>query len=1223
MRSYELIKDLERKLSLYERDQPPSRQVSSDGHQRIAELIVASEIYPPLLNRVTVIGLLEGRQPWLTEDGGEFYLAYSTDVEVLEAARAISFPNGCLQVLSPMEVDSEMPARLRCQLNGIQFLNDIQGGWDGMLTPRLRIAHSTVTANELMLLEQYFKRHAEHLVLSIETCEVQSVGAEVWRLLRASNTVEGAFAEFTNKMKLVSGWNFIFEIDDDKRPRIDEHEFLEAGVAYLLEDTSLSDDWSVCATDVVLARRGVRAIACSDEAGQRKYPDQLELGLIKDALDPARKIDSLFEKAQWWSSVTQWGHHSGAGISGSLVGTVIRSENNQYAEETSFPLTKALLEHAPDLPRLTGMLLESATDIKYLCMLLSYFPVNHVGLVKIYWHIKRIRQLNSTKIAYDKIWQDLLWTQTLEIYVDSYALYLSESLVIIALENACEAIVNVVEGELGSSSRGKLLQDTYLPSLNRAIMSIRYTDVSGASVQLLPNNVEALLKVVKFRLGNGRRELGEAPFGEWLVLFWVLNTSFFTQGSKSVYPRLLAEVLVKSYFSVLNMRLKKKCNEREDPAAFDELSWDGMYQYLPKGQRSKLVHVFEDRVTGDMSDDPDRRRSFISGVRMHLRLLLNLHAAQALTDDSSAVENEIVSMVEKFGFGEGHHSAALDYFIDNSEHNSVRLWREICIAANKFEKVTFERLVTLMSMESVPLIALFTFLESTESAARIASIQGELSKRKRSLKSAYWLPQIMDMITKAANNNEHGIASHYLEYAKAHSHSSHAERINTLTEQIVLKRVFDDPDLSADERVEKLKAIRRDRESHNSVVENYNDYLLATAEIEVDLSSAIRRFERLSVRSRAVRDMTGLVRAVFERARKEGVKFDAQLYCHQWVQHYERLKPSSLDDSDIYYILKLSLSILDREVFDKFWSIASTQQQDRVEISLLRWEYLKNTGRAGEALDCMRRLRMRHSDLPEEINAKVSSFESELFRASVIPIAGTGVFLQGVEPIHAWNSICNMQAVEQVRIFNNGIESVDEYVLDVIDYVGKELLLRRMHLSRPSAVESLGTPLLMVENMINDWLVSLVRHRMSFAGWTVYDQSRSGSSASGTGVGEVDGWIKDKGGKYIALIEAFRLMSVEKKVIREHLNKIHRYNSVGCNSVLVVVYAAVSNFKMFSDKYCAYVKKLSYDGFESNSLSPLEGISSRDNPNIRYYKEVRSMNQVPVTFYHQLLNLQS
>jgi hypothetical protein len=1221
MRSYELIKDLERKLSLYEHDHPPSRQIFNEKHQRVAELIAASEIYPPLLNRGAVKELLEGRQGWPTEDGGELFLAYTIDIEALETVRAISFPNGYLKVLASMEVALDMPAKLIAQLNALQFLRDVQAGWDGLLAPKLQIACSALNAHDLVVLEPYLKRRGDYALLSIDTREVESVGSQVWELLRSSNTVDEAFATYTLKMRLVTGWNYIFDLDFD-RPEIDQEEFLKAGVDYLLNDQSLNDDWSICAVDVVLAQRGVRQLASSEGAGRRKHPDQLDLGLIKGLLDPAGEDDSLYEKAQWWADTTRWGNHSGGEISGSLVATIIRSENNLYSEDSSFPLTKKLLECAPKLPRLIGMLLESAIDKKYLCMLLSFFPTNHIGLIEIYGVIQRIRQLNSSKVAYDKIWKNLLWTQALEIYVDSYSDYLNAAQVISGLENLAEAIAWFVEGELGGSLHGKSIGDTCLPSFNKAIMSIHYVDCSGSRVQLFSHNVEPFMGILKSRLEKRNKTPGQIPLGEWIALFWMLKETTGMQGDKASALRSVSTQLAKSYLTVLNTLVKKKCSEREAPVAFDELDWACLYRYLPKGQKAKLIYVFEDLCIGDMSDDPNKLRSFIAGVRMHLRLLLTLHAAETELESVSDGEGEIVSIVEKFGFSDGRYSGALDYFIDNSEHSPIRVWQQICAAANLFKDSIFERLVKLVSSEHVPLTAIFTLLERTEAPSRKALIEAEISNRAAVSEKPHWMPQLYELITMAANNGQHEMASYYIEYARKSSHKSHDARLNNLSAQIQLKQVFDDASLSAVERFEKLKELRCSDDMHASGVERYCEYLLATAEIEVDASSALRRFERMSLRPRAIREMSGLIRVALEKAKTDG-NIEGRLYCERWVSAYENLKLSSLENMDLYYILKLSLKIFNLEVFERFWSLASIQQQDNVEVSLLRCEYLKYVGRTGEALDRMKRMRQLHKDLPEEIEKRASSFEGELSEASTISLGTNGLFSSGEDSLNAWHSICNMQAVDQVKIFSNNANTLDEYVLDVVDQIGLELLLRRMHLRRSYKVTTSKVSSLVKENSINDWLVSLMRHRMNFAGWTVRDQSRSGSSASGDEVGEVDAWIMDKGDRYIALIEAFRLKAVERNIIREHMNKIHLYNSVGCSTVLIIVYATAANFANLSDRYCKFIQGLSYDGFERVAHSSLARILTRSSPHIRYYKEVRLLNQVPVTFYHQLLNLQS
>lgn len=166
-----------------------------------------------------------------------------------------------------------------------------------------------------------------------------------------------------------------------------------------------------------------------------------------------------------------------------------------------------------------------------------------------------------------------------------------------------------------------------------------------------------------------------------------------------------------------------------------------------------------------------------------------------------------------------------------------------------------------------------------------------------------------------------------------------------------------------------------------------------------------------------------------------------------------------------------------------------------------------------------------------------------------------------------------------------------------MEHIGLELLKRNGNLQRKkSAPASTNTIMLDDEDIINDWLVSLVCQRMSFLNWTMLDQSRIGRSGSDKGVGEIDGWVRDSRDKPIFLLEGFRLgSSIDTTKIDAHLNKIGRYNSMGMSPMFTVVYAATHAFPHLCESYVNHIEKSNYSDFDDDYKSGLELITTQDN----------------------------
>lgn len=94
-------------------------------------------------------------------------------------------------------------------------------------------------------------------------------------------------------------------------------------------------------------------------------------------------------------------------------------------------------------------------------------------------------------------------------------------------------------------------------------------------------------------------------------------------------------------------------------------------------------------------------------------------------------------------------------------------------------------------------------------------------------------------------------------------------------------------------------------------------------------------------------------------------------------------------------------------------------------------------------------------------------------------------------------------------------------------------------------------------------------------GYTVKDQTRRGSSSSGTDSGELDIFVS-KNGLPFTVIEAMNLDSLKADYINEHLDKIFSYDTSGNKFNVCLSYVKISDFNLFWKKYTKHVSCYSY-----------------------------------------------
>ena len=122
--------------------------------------------------------------------------------------------------------------------------------------------------------------------------------------------------------------------------------------------------------------------------------------------------------------------------------------------------------------------------------------------------------------------------------------------------------------------------------------------------------------------------------------------------------------------------------------------------------------------------------------------------------------------------------------------------------------------------------------------------------------------------------------------------------------------------------------------------------------------------------------------------------------------------------------------------------------------------------------------------------------------------------------------------------------------------------------------------------------------------------------------GEADGVITDGKNRRLAIVEAFRLFSLDLTVIRDHLNKVARYDQECLSPVFIVAYCDVSDFTALTQGYAELVDRLEYFGFQQ-SVDATPSVVPQPNSNLWVMRDFRTRGGASITVYHLLLNMRS
>ncbi len=1234
MNTARLIQDLEKKLDFYENPNRGGPDVITPLHSNIAELLAAGNVYPRVLNRATVLGLLQGQATWLHDEEGWQALKNPVPLAELEQQRVVTFKSGLLEVVRPVPVADDMPQKLKQQLATVASLYDIKHGGDGWVAPHVRVDECCVT--EVGYLQACHKLSASYggYEVSFEDEDLVGVGTLLWEQLRRSRAnTEVAFEEWWLKMVLAYRRPYVFHLKF--RSTQARKDFLAGAFQYVMADDSLHDSWEQCAADIALSENRMNAIVRparrdSDEvrtgsvaSEQEAYCPALDLSQLDDVIERYRRLpnERVFDCFQWWKEARNYydyetTHH--------LVEGIVKYECEDGARRDSFPYTRLLLQHSTQAPHLAEILFRKIHSSRYACLLLCNRATSHIGLIQIHGWLHRASQRLSNRYDYDRAWQQFVFAQALEVYAIAH----DEPIDAEATRDTVLAIAEVfawmAERETASHAEGKGL----LPGLKQAVERMEYRGPEdGRASRLFKDHCHLAADF----LVAGRKRLGgrydELPVAEWMFSFWCIEVlSEGDTGSdarKRAGVEQVATLLVKDYLRHLKQRFTSAHIGIDDGPVFDSFDWSGLLRCCNERLRRRVIHAFDDLLAHDTGATEESHRGLFGAVRTHLRFLLRL-VVDADPHCKKDVFDALLCLIQDFGFAADRLAGVFEVFNDSVGHSKVQLWARVCQASNVFTEDDFTKFLRVLQERPTPLGGWLELYEATRSFARKSRILEQLATLDFEAERIVWIPEISRVAVMAANAGQLKLAQRLVKYGASCKRSHSSVSFEPLDELIALKAIADDAALNDKERIAKLDAFLDDATEVSDEVSRYARQLMANCYLRIDAQRAFYLFDALLKERRQITYATGRLKASRALAEREGVnKVGSESWqrYEQWREVYRAVESQHVGVLDFEEALWLLLECKQWQEFDCIWCEVPERFLLSCELAHVRCAYLQEQGRVEEALTYLHEVEKLHVELPAEQKQAFEALERDLRKNNALRLKRSPYVIDlYIKPNHTqarvmWQEIRALPPHEQSLVFGQAEQgdTLEAFLANNLYGVTQELLARKNNLYRPTDGDA---PMSIdQENMINDWLTSLLGHRLDYLSWTVKDQARVGSSASKKGVGEIDGGIY-VGTNCISIVEAFRLRSFERKTVEDHLNKVAGYNSLGVTSIAIVVYST-GNFRRLCSEYERWVNETIYAGFDSRGTLTLD----KEHPHFRGYRETRPVNGSAVHIYHYLLDL--
>lgn len=1235
MENMDLIEDLQKKLSLYKQSRAPreSEGVKGRDYAKVAELLANSTPFPFELNRNNISELMSGKCDWPLTNGGTITIPVSFDLEVLESIFLVRFVNGTLRINPTPDPSDNYSENCNQLLDAMAFLTNAAWGDNDYERPGVVYEKSLPEG----LSDIFEELQCGKQRISIPPEEIRPVGTHLWMyLVRKRKSSKEALKKWLHLMEAAFEFDFPFDLEfygtDEKE------KFLDAAVALLLEEEDLQDDWKDESRKLFMEERRHRDSIWGSHSihmrvsigdGVEGSPNPMESSFEPAAKVDLNRLDALclqgvstpvntpVSNFLWWQESPYFkGFSHTSRTCRFLVYMIVENEPLNVHSQSNFTRLCKLLDACENRMGLAGLLFNQSLPLPLAPCFLSISQYSSIGLLEVAMTTEGPGpRLESGGKNCRQEWMVGLWHQAADImFVTQGEEELNESCIQIL---DCLAKVTF--------SNKKISIEFPQPILSDFLAHLEDVRIGGRSYlfSFLPELVETLAEDLKHQ-----KTFSRFPLAEIYLLFWALEKSS-RLGHSGLKEKISASITSSYRRSIITASEGAFSIYSSDK--INALVWPMVFKFSGSPQQKALINTFEEFVA---MPDVNARSKLFSAMRVHIHVLIECLSERHSQDDpnSGAIQKELFRLSSTFGFSDyGVFSPAGD--------EGSGLWRKFVTCLNLFDDNYFSLMIQYLRSQQLPpsiLLILESGLISEDRRRQVKSLVGA-QKFDHDLFS--WWPDIQMTVMLASNSGRQEYAEKLIcEYeAKVPAHMKSGWLL--LSGKVKLHGIFEDTEKELDEKLQEIDrfsvsqqlkdANSWDSRGMASELERHKRFLRALLYYETDPKRTYQCLDDLCNQEAnplySYNRLAAKIK-VLDESEKEASREELQDAVLEWESSIQDIESHKITQMEAQVIFQILNETEDYKRFDDWWERLDPELSIQPLLAKYRCEAFLKENRLDEAQAFLEAVK-KHNVYADTDTEKLMGEIANQLRFGLIKkhdIELTASFqddpvLTSRRAREVWNEICRFGHHKQSSIFTNGDDTDHPaFCQEILSSVCLELLDRGKNIEQLDA----GKMTLQLEDIVNDWMTSLFRKKVEMLNWGVRDQTRGGTAASGKGVGERDGVVCNSNSVPIALIEAFRLTSLNKNYISTHIEKLSGYNALGMEDVFVVVYCYLNNFNKLCDDYLEYLNSLSYTGFDPSAKMNVDDRFSevKKSPNLRVYREERKVNGMPVRLFHYLLD---
>lgn len=1238
-----------------------SRQVTHDNrnlfeHQQayaLALFLVDATLATPELNRCNVAALISGRLSWPCSESSDLYSGTQYSLAFLEAGGFISFPGEwaevhCCKPQQAMQVDQSIEDILRIT----NLLQNIRFGRKGYVQPHFvmeEVQLITLISKDLgnIHIDRLFPGAVQHggkvAIYPKKHPFTQLESAYLWQCLLRRHSPEQAFRQWMLCVRVLS--HSIVPVQFSLLDENETGQFLHQVELLVKEAPEFSYPLKTIYKQVVNSYDFSRLIQPAtleinlqigsatimpDKTVELDEPTTLTLMTAED-LDDTYHFPDIDDPAEIISSgqLQHWGNRMDP--MGALSRLIQACYNHviliNHHSLTTRPFALNLLslvESREGLKYLLFIALPLHFNCKYILFLLSRPETCEIAI----YHLTNREYPLSVTCRHDV--SDDLSQFFLDVLVREY---------IRTIENRSDSdnglkLLNV-SLYLADNSGLYMLVDTdgfqyrALSCFMHKLEDKYVAAVASAFLQAIPMQYEQRISHIRER-------------SVYHVGLWLIQRLESTDIAYRDLQAQLSEYLISFYSNAFCDCIAIRRRDLKPDNFFALLPWQSLIRVIGINAILRISSQY-DSWTTVLAYKHDRCFGAVSAICQYLQLLMLISKGSLEEEQRSRVWQRLINIVCALGFGHDENRCYLFSNVINDEASD--LWKKFSLFVNILPPSKYDEF-TERCIDMIPLDSLYILLERCNIHERRQTLHDAILDRQILSDEKLGLKSLETAFIHACDNGHMELAERVLSAAKpllerfrGHSHIQFKETIYRwetyhykyvllsaylsghetphLFEEVVLRIPLPDGLTS----LPKHEIVRRQLRE----CEQFRRYIIAVAFCQVEPAKTVRYMEALCAEVNAPHFAFALFRGYISELSDSQDKDARRCALNKFLEQTSSITPDQMAASWVALVLDVMTQVGEQQRADEYWRKLTGEQHRTREILLPYCKALIQRGKPLVASQIINEFR--------ECNLILSEYDVGL--AELITQLSQALPNQNsiLEIFHAMAE-SSQRSTDQLRQhylritggsfedyvqITGGGRSKEIFLKEIITEVAGELLLRKKNLQIQQSYDGQLNKIIH-EDLINDWFASLIDMRMAEARIGFRDQKRAGISESGKRPGESDGLITDSKNRRIAIFEAFRLFSLDKTVIVQHLNKISGYDAEALSPVFMVAYCDVKDFNTLALGYHNFISKIEYAGYKKDGQAvKIDEESVTDN--FWICTETRLRGGRDVMFCHLLLNM--